>query len=87
MKAKLNINKDGYLRGQSGVIVTCPICLGDMCGCHDDLKVKRFRICKGCSLEFQMKWGRLPNKQEISTAIKKLVASGLWNTRKRAVPM
>jgi hypothetical protein len=87
MTTELNINKEGYLRGQSGVIVTCPICLGDMCGCHDDLKVKRFRICKGCSLEFQMKWGRMPRSQEVSKAIKKLVASGLWNTRKRAVPM
>ena len=78
--------KDGYLVGQSGVIVTCPICLGDMCGCYDDLEVKGFRICKGCASEYAAHWGRLPSKGTINKAIKVLIAKGLWDRKTHSVP-
>ena len=86
MKQKRNKTKDGYLVGQSGVIVTCPICLGDMCGCYDDLVVKKYRICKGCASEYEAHWGRLPSKQVVRDAINALVAAGLWDRRRRRVP-
>ena len=78
--------KDGYLVGLSGVIVTCPICLGDMCGCHDDLVVKKYRICKGCASEYEAHWGRLPSKGTISKAINALSAKGLWDKKNKRVP-
>ena len=78
--------KDGYLVGQSGVLVTCPICLGDMCGCYDDLVVKKYRICKGCANEYEAHWGRLPAKGTIRGAVNKLVAEGLWDRKNHKVP-
>ena len=78
--------KDGYLVGQSGVIVTCPICLGDMCGCHDDLVVKKYRICKGCASEYEAHWGRLPSKGTISKAINALSDKGLWDKKNKRLP-
>ena len=78
--------KDGYLVGQSGVIVTCPICLGDMCGCYDDLEVKGFRICKGCASEYAAHWGRLPSKKIVREAINALALDGLWDKKNKRVP-
>ena len=81
-----NLTKDGYLVGQSGVITTCPICLGDMCGCYDDRIVKKYRICKGCSSEYKAQWGRFPSKGTISKAINTLVAQGLWDKKNKRLP-
>jgi hypothetical protein len=82
----MNKTQDGYLVGQSGVIATCPICLGDMCGCYDDLEVKQYRICKGCASEYKAHWGRLPSKGTINKAIKVLIAKGLWDRKTHSVP-
>lgn len=79
------VNYDGFQQ-LSGTKATCPLCLGDMCGCLSDLRTKGFRICKGCASEFKAHWGRRPKDREIRNAIKKLTAKGLWSRQTHSVP-
>jgi hypothetical protein len=79
------VNYGGFQQ-LSGTKATCPLCLGDMCGCQEDLVTKGFRICKGCKVEVERKFGYVSDHQ-IRKAIKKLTAKGLWDRATHSVPI
>jgi len=82
----MRLTKNGYAVGQSGKLATCPFCLDLMCGCYDCLEVNKYRCCKGCAEQFRMEFGKPLSKRVIRTAIKRLIANGLWDRVSHSVP-